>query len=322
MACRNSERSTDSVTVEIFAEWLRRQGHHLLKTSSSYWYDIVPRVYQAIPYHRLVTPPDEELRQLLIQNKAIGLRYSTAMDGLSGSVSYHVVYAGRDYTLDDLTKKARYDVRKALKRVGVEPIPFERLASEGWPLRADTLSRQDREGAESREWWERLCRSADGLPGFEAWAAIAGGKLVASLLAFACDDCCSILYQQSRTDYLTVGVNNALTYVFTNQVLQRPGITCLFYGLHSLDAPPSVDQYKFRMNYKARPVRQRVVFHPWLAPLFNRASHAAARQLLRWRPGNPTLAKAEGMLRFYLEGRRPLEEQHWPECLSKDASGK
>jgi hypothetical protein len=71
------------------------------------------------------------------------------------------------------------------------------------------------------------------------------------------------------------------------------------------------------MGYTARPVRQRVVFHPWLSPLFNRASHTAIRQALRLRPGSPSLAKAEGMLRFYLEGQRPLHEQHWPECLSE-----
>jgi len=31
--------------------------------------------------------------------------------------------------------------------------------------------------------------------------------------------------------------------------------------------------------------------------------------------GNPLIAKAEGMLRFYLEGKLSLEEQNWPENL-------
>jgi len=86
--------------------------------------------------------------------------------------------------------------------------------------------------------------------------------------------------------------------------------------LHSLDAPASVDEFKFRMGYTAKPVRQQVVFHPWLAPVFNRASHAVVKQLLHRYPDHPTLAKAEGMLRFYLEGKRPLNEQNWPECLT------
>jgi hypothetical protein len=138
---------------------------------------------------------------------------------------------------------------------------------------------------------------------------------VASIIAFTCDDCCTILYQQSATNYLAYGVNNALCYVFTHDMLSRPGITSLFYSLHSLDAPASVDKFKFRMGYRAKPVRQRVVFQTWLVPVFNRVSHAGVRQLRRWRPGNPTLAKAEGLLRFYLEGQRPLHKQPWPECL-------
>jgi hypothetical protein len=38
--------------------------------------------------------------------------------------------------------------------------------------------------------------------------------------------------------------------------------------------------------------------------------------LTRWRPDSPTLAKTEGMLRFYLEGRRPPAQQPWPAALA------
>jgi hypothetical protein len=40
------------------------------------------------------------------------------------------------------------------------------------------------------------------------------------------------------------------------------------------------------------------------------------RRLLWLRPGSPALAKAEGMVRFYREGRRPLAEQVWPAALA------
>jgi hypothetical protein len=59
-----------------------------------------------------------------------------------------------------------------------------------------------------------------------------------------------------------------------------------------------------------------VVFHPWLAPLFNRASHAVLQRLVFRYPDNPSWAKAEGMLRFHLEGKRPPAKQDWPECLA------
>ena len=90
----------------------------------------------------------------------------------------------------------------------------------------------------------------------------------------------------------------------------------IFYGLHSLDAPESVDEFKFRMSLTARPVRQRVAFSPLLMPVCNSVGHAVIERLLHRYPDNPTLAKAEGMLRFHLQEKRPADRQDWPECLT------
>jgi hypothetical protein len=305
---------------ETLAEWMRRQGHHVLRTAGSYWYEVGLHVYQAFPYHWLITPTEEELDEFLKKERAIALRYSTPQTASIGQISYHVVFTDKTYDLSILPRKVRYRVRKGLGYAKIEPISFPRLAKEGWALRIETLVRQGRSGAESQQWWERLCLSAEGLPGFEAWGALHEGQLVASLIAFTMDGCTSIFYQQSLTDQLKYGVNNALTYAFTTEVLSRPGISQIFYGLHSLDAPPSVDDYKFRMRYKAMPVRQRVVFNPWLKPFINRVSYAVIKQLRNFRPGNATLAKAEGMFRFYLEGQRPLNQQAWPEALIQTKS--
>lgn len=303
------------MTPDIFADWLRRQDQLVIRTASSYWVEAGPRIYQAFPYHWVVDPDKNELQSLLLEQKAIGLRYSTPLTSPVGKLSYHMVYEGEDYHLEDLHKKARYDVRKGLEHLRIEPISFSLLATDGWRLRAETLARQGRTGAESQEWWLRLCTSADELPGFESWGAFADNQLVASLIAFTCDDCSSILYQQSRTGFLAQGVNNALTYVFTREAIVRPHVDRIFYGLHSLDAPDSVDRYKFRMRYQAKPVRQRVVFHPWLRPAFGDTSYGVVRWLTAKRPDQASLPKVEGMMRFYLEGKLPLIEQTWPEAL-------
>lgn len=303
------------MTPEIFAEWLRRQGLRVVQTESSYWVEAGPHIYQAFPYHLIISPSKEELDILFHKHSAIGLRYSTDWDQPEGAASYHVVFTDQEYPISVLPKKTRPDVRRIMEQASVEQISFARLDNEGWQLRAETLQRQGREGAESREWWHKLCQSAEGLPGFEAWAAIVDGQLAATLIVHVYKDCCDALYQQSRTEYQSLGVNNALTFAFTNNIIKRPGHLWLFYGLHSLDAPPSVDQFKFNMRFTAKPVRQRVVFHPWLRPLFNPASHAVLKAGVRLRPGNLTLSKAEGMLRFYLQGRLPLSQQVWPPPL-------
>jgi hypothetical protein len=121
-----------------------------------------------------------------------------------------------------------------------------------------------------------------------------------------------MLYQQCHRDYLRDHVNNALSFSVTKTMIERSEINSILYGLHSLDAPSSIDEFKFRMGYSAKPVRQRVVFHPTLLPFFNSTSHALVKGILRWSPGNVTLAKAEGMLRFYRQGNIPLNEQNWP----------
>jgi hypothetical protein len=304
------------MNADIFAEWLRRQGYRVVHTPSSYWYEVSPRVYQAFPYHWVIQPPEDELSRFLRKNRAIGLRYSTSVDRPMGCISYHAVYDQPSYTLDGLDRRSRQNIRSGLRNCRVEPISFERLAKDGWPLEKDTLDRQGRHVKLKEETWRQRCMAAADLPGFEAWGALVDSRLAASLLTFQMEDCCEMISQQCHRDYLRARVNNALSFVVTQTMVSRISIRSIFYALHSLDAPTSVDEFKFRMGYVAKPVRQRVVFHPWLAPALNRASHATVKQLLCWYRGHSTLAKAEGMLRFYLEGKRPLNEQNWPECLT------
>lgn len=209
----------------------------------------------------------------------------------------------------------RTKVRKGLRCTRVEPISFDMLANQGWELRLETLIRQGRANAESKFWWETMCLNAKDLPGFEAWGAFFDGKLVAAVYVFICESTGNILYHQSLTGCLKHKVNNALTFTVTKDLLSRPEVSKVFYGLHSLDAPPSVDSFKFEMSYIARPVRQRVVFHPSFQSVVNPLTHSLLVMSRKVLPSNPTLAKAEGMFRFYLQGRLPLARQPRPEPL-------
>lgn len=303
------------MSADILAEWHKRQGYKVIRTESSYWVVVTAGVLQAFPYHWVIEPLEAELDHLLVSSQALGLRFSAPLSFRNGSTSYHIIYDDLEYKLTMLTKKARYDVRKGLEAFSIQEISFDRMAEDGWDLRKETLVRQGREGAESSTWWEKLCRSADGLPGIEAWAAIINNRLAASLIAITCDDTCSILYQQSRTEFLKEGVNNALTFKFTHEAMRRRDIKKIFYGLQSLDAPVSVDEYKIRMGYKTQPVRQCVRFHPSISPLFNSVSYSLLKKMHRIYRHSTALAKAEGMLRIYLEGKKPIREQTWPEPL-------
>lgn len=305
------------MNAEVFSEWLGRRGIRVLRTDSSYWHDQGLRVFQAFPYHRTVDPSADELRGLLRGNKAAALRYSAPIESSVGAVSYHVVLDQPGYSLDKLSGNARRNVRKGLAYAEVQRIPLARLAGEGWKLQSETLERQGRAKAETQERWQRLCLSAEDLPGFEAWAALHEGRMVSSVLAFTCDDWVSILYAQSATNQLKHRVANALLFSISQEMMSRPSISQILHGMHSLDALGSVDEFKFRLDYEPRLVRQRVVLNPLLSPLLGRSTANLAGRLNARRPGMPRLRKFEGMVRMASEGRLPVDQQSPPTVVAQ-----
>jgi hypothetical protein len=304
--------------AENFAEWYRRQGHHVIRSAHSYWYDAGPRVYQAFPFGQLIEPSDDELRALMLKNGIISLRYSAPLHATVGKISYHVTLAN-PYNLEMLRSQARNAVKRGLAKCEIQQVPFERIATEGWNLQRDTLERQGRLNSMSEVEWKRICFSAVDLEGFEAWSAIVDGELAASLIICKADDIFYVPYAFSHSKFLSYYVNNALFYSVSCNLLARPGIKSIFFTVQSLDAPKSVDDFKFRMGLNAKAVRQRVMFHPLLQPLIGKFSHRTAESLMNRYPQKTSFAKVEGMLRFYLDGNLAEDQQEWPDCI-KEAS--
>jgi hypothetical protein len=298
-----------AMNADIFAEWLRRQGQQVVRSYSSYWQSDGLGVYQAFPYHWLIEPTSEELHELMFCRHATALRYSSPVQHGSDAASYHAVYTADHYGFDVLTTKARNNVRRGLRSCTITRIPFERYVDEGWELRVDTLARQRRRLKESQDAWRRRGLSAGSLAGFEVWAAQVQNKLAATLLIFRMEDWFYMIYQQCHRNFLKEHVNNALSFAVTQDLTRRLNVHGIFYGMQSLDAPASVDQFKFQVGFEARPVRQCAVFHPYLAPMANRVTYQLSKALLALSPQSRRLAKAEGMLRLFLakEGRRRLQ---------------
>jgi GNAT superfamily N-acetyltransferase len=306
------------MTPEVFAEWLQRQGHRVVRTKSTYWFDQGPRVFQSFPYHWVIQPTEEELIDFLCRENAIGLRYSTPLEAEEGSCSYHVVYERPTYELKHVDSSIRGKVRKGLEACRVGPISLDRYAKEGWSIERDTQSRQHRHTRRGRNRWERMVGAAVDLEGFEVWGAEVDGRLAATLMFAKVDGCIDLLYQQSLREFLPLRVNNALLFETTRALVARPDIQLIHNGLHSLDAPASVDQFKARLGYTLRPVRQRVMFHPRLAPLFGPGTSRFLERLAHLFPEREIIQKAEGLTRFYCNGKLPLARQMFPELLEPD----
>ncbi|MBK7294906.1 MAG: hypothetical protein IPI84_14350 [Holophagaceae bacterium] len=131
---------------------MRRQGYRVVRTEAVTG-NAAPGVFQAFPYHWVITPTHSEIQDLLVRNRIAAVRYSTPFDFPGGVVSYHITLR-EPYSLDQLKAQARNGVKAGLSRFKIEQIPFERLATEGWVLQQDTLDRQDRLRSMTQTQWE------------------------------------------------------------------------------------------------------------------------------------------------------------------------
>lgn len=291
------------MSPEIYAQWMQKLGNRVVSTVSSLWLCEGSRVYQAFPYHQLINPGEDELRGLLKKEKAIALRYSSPPESLPGVPSHHIVYRGNDFDFDALGHRTRKNVRKGLRSCQVQTIDPGIVLRDGWDIHMETIARQGRVPRLGRSMWRKRLSLAAELPGFEFWGATVGKTLVAWMLIFQMNECSYILDQYCKNDALNKNVNNAMTFVVTQEVIRRGKSSMIFYGMESIDAPASVSAFKFHMGYEPLPVRQRVLFHPYVSPFVNRVSHSILKAFSGVARASRHLSKAEGLARFSIGER-------------------
>ena len=281
-----------------YGEFLAAIGHRVVPMRTAVWYDANRHFYLSAPSHRLYEPSDDEVRNLL-HWPCLGVRFATPETG-RGKLSYQIVCDNQTYGLDGLSANVRSKVRRGLKRCTIAPVPFATLASAGLRAHHDTLNRQGRDGGLSGDRWERYWAAAAAAPGFEGWGAWMGDVLAAFLVTVTFEESVEFLMARSCSDELGAYPNNALIFSVAEEMLMRRGVPEITFGLESLEPVGPLDQFKFGMGFHARPLRQRVVFHPVVQALLRRP--ALRRQFDRWAERKGTTAvfwrKAGGLLRF------------------------
>ena len=287
---------------EIFAKFLARQGYHIVKTESCYWYDAHPWFYFYFPYHHLINPNAEELNKILWGERCIGIRYFTPMDFI-GKNSYMIVCSDKNYDFPSVDADyARRQTRRGLDNFEINQFSFGELAKLGNDLNVETLTRQGRNrGRWNGQRWKLFCEATDGLDGFEAWGAFKNGNLASFMVAFQMEDHFMILHQSSATEYLRLYPNNALVFTVTKLKLGLSVVNTVSYGPQSLDAPQSLDTFKFRMGYHKSPMKQRIIFNPLIKPFIGSIFHNLVQFAVKANPKSDASRKMEGIIRFYRE---------------------
>jgi hypothetical protein len=275
------------MTRSPFADFLSAIGHHVLVTSSGEWFDAGPRFFLNIPFHRTISPLGGELSELLRRGRAIGVRYASPLAG-SGRLSYQIVCDQRPYEIEALSPNNRSKVRRGLRRCEIERVDCRVIATQGRQAHLDTMRRQGRSRSDPRrapEIWSRYWEAAASTEGMEAWGAFVDRKLAAYLLTVRLEDRIEFLVARSSAEHLNHYPNNALIYTVTREMLGRGGIAEVTFGLESLERVDALDQFKFAMGFRQRPLRQCVVVRPALARFLRLAG---VQRAVRWQAARPT----------------------------------
>lgn len=291
------------ISTDGYVRFLELAGHRVVSCGQMRWYDAGGRFFMAAPPHRRYEPTEEEIQGAFHGLQCVGVRFAAPLSG-PGKLSYQLTCDNADYGLEALSSNTRSKVRRGLRRCRIEPVDLDVLREAGKRAHQDTVGRQGREGALAGERWDRFFRAAAASPGFEGWGAWVEDDLAAFLVTVTFDDGVEFLLARSGNDTLGAYPNNALIFTLTEEMLVRRRVAQITFGLESLEPVGPLDQFKFSMGYDARPLRQRIVFHPLLRSVLR---HDRVRRLAQgWahRRGEETVfwRKAEGILRFADEG--------------------
>ena len=57
----------NKLNAENFSRWQLRQGHDVILSESSFWYEASSHVFQAFPYHWVISPTEIRNQQVVSQ---------------------------------------------------------------------------------------------------------------------------------------------------------------------------------------------------------------------------------------------------------------
>jgi hypothetical protein len=278
------------------AAFVERLGHRVVRGESCCWYDQTRRFCLAFPHSQPVAPTRAELRRVFRETRCLGVRF-VAPPETSGRASYALMLDDRAYDLDSLSANSRSKVRRGLKQCEVRRIDPGFARVHGETANNDTLRRTG--FARDVYDWNRYWDAVAATPEIEVWGALREKRLLAYLVAVPVEGCVDILVARSADDGLRYYPNNAVLFTAARDLIQRPDIERILFGLEPLEAVAGVDSFKESMGFTRRPIRQRIVFHPFAERIARaRATVRIARALARRPSAGIFWRKLEGLLTF------------------------
>ena len=286
----------------VFKIFFRNAGFRVVTSPSADWVEMQKGFLISVPYHRLINPCDDELDTLIESTDVIGLRYPTALEnyGFDSNLQFCRTIG---YSLDNLKRQARQQVKKGAMNFTVREIEPETLLSDGLALVRNTCARQHRhDPKEGVEYWQKLCLAAKDTPGSVTLGVFGEKGLAAFLIILETTTAIEFIVQCSDEELLPQGPNNLLTFQATRRYLaERENALPICYGLGSLEETISLDRYKTGMGYELEPIKQRIYIRKDLRWLINPYTLGVLNIIAKMGfSKNYRLTKSIGMIKRYL----------------------
>ncbi|MGC8603251.1 MAG: hypothetical protein ACP5VS_06140 [Desulfomonilaceae bacterium] len=267
MSASQSLNLNDHVFQETqLKNFFRELGARVIQLESGLWHSTGARILQPLIMKGPMDLSPTDLRTLW-KSGSLFLRYPVSVIH-SGIPSYIYLVDDKNYDLDFLPRKQRKETRRALRHCSVEQIDIGYIIKNGMNLVVDTYRRQGRTIDKwGFNWWKRNFEISERNPVFEAWAAFVGKELGAFRIDFTYRGGFygDVLF--NRHDLLKYQVMNALMFVSTREVIRRPEIDHVSYGIRATFGDTlSLNRFKESMGYKKIGILEKIEAAPFLKP--------------------------------------------------------
>ena len=258
----------------VMARFMELRGRHIVRACGAVWYAVPGRFLMSLPYQAMLNPEPRELRRLMRETGAWGVRFpSTDWSGLDSGL---YILRPRPYDLDSVHAKHRPRVRRGLECFQVRNATKAQLIAQGWALNVSTMARQGRYDPEfgDKRRWQTLVEAAFTCSEISVPAAFCGSRLAAYMVVCREHGWLHILHQMSRQEDLPNFPNHALTFAVTQRAAADETLEAICYGCTPLFNADGLHEYKLRFGYELVPNHSSIQLHPLLSPwLSNRLTY-------------------------------------------------
>ncbi|MGA2034651.1 MAG: hypothetical protein ABSG68_20580 [Thermoguttaceae bacterium] len=295
------------VTMEEYISALRRQGTRATPgCPGTCWQRSETLAMERTPPFCLDVPAKEEIRVLLRRTRSLVASYVRPADAEHPPNAWLYLCQNRDYHLDVLAATARRDARRALRAFRLDFLDSSQFLQHGVVPFCETRARVGLSDG-TPELFHNYARRLVQNPAYKIVGAWRGDCLAAYLWMMLVDDWAAI-GAYAADEHLRYCPNNGLIDFALDYCLTQRRCCRVSYGLSSLQETSNaltLDYFKKRVGFEARPVHRAFAFHPVLRPLINSSTQWMLKHGARLFPRSRMVRKAAGLLNTYLGWHHP-----------------